>query len=110
MTPEYVLSWGRQMIAEAEARGHQPGTVSLVIDARVAVGNSDPAFEGAVQESRARLLGFFAVIVNVVKTKVGEMQHQRMHDAPESRSRSLVTTDEDQAMRWAAERARAEHS
>ncbi len=106
MSPEYVLAWGQQMIDEARARGHAPGTASLIIDARAAVGNADPAFERAVKESRARLVEFFAVVVNLVKTKVGEMQHHRMHDSPTTRRQSLVTSDEAEALRWAADHAR----
>ncbi len=106
MRPEHLRVWGERLIEISSQHGGNTGQMGLLIDARDGVGNSDPAFESAVLENRKRLLAHFRVVVNLVRTTVGRLQHERLHAGRPTRERSLVTNDEDEALRWAGHQHR----
>lgn len=100
LSVEALHAWSGRLLEACAQLGYGPGEAGLVIDAREAVGNGDPAFERALVENRKLLHAHFGAVVNLVRTTVGRMQHDRLH-----RERgSYVTEDESEAFALAARR------
>lgn len=101
LSVEALKAWSSRLIEEYSNFGYSPREAGLVIDAREAVGKSDPEFEQALVEDRKVLHAHFCAVVNLVRTTVGRMQHDRLHQ----RAGSFVTDDELEARELACDRA-----
>ena len=102
ITEDGMRAWARRTIEIAAARGLRPSECGLVIDARDAVGNATPGFERGIEDVQRILLSHFRVVVSLMATAVGLMQHTRLWKRNELASRSLCTLDPDQAVAMAA--------